>query len=225
MSKNPKKLIVIGDSGVYGWGDRDEGGWCERVRKKWMGFPHSPVIYPLGVRGDGLEKVAQRWENEWNSRGEMRRQVPNGLLLSVGINDTACVGRPDGRPQLSAEAFRFGLLQLLKQIKLKTKVMVIGLTPVDESVMPFAECLWYSNKAGSVYEAQIEEACLELDIPFLPLHKAMISEPNWMSWIEPDGIHLNSYGHYWISQRVLNWPYLLKWAELEQLGTLTPSYA
>jgi hypothetical protein len=53
----------------------------------------------------------------------------------------------------------------------------------------------------------------------------MISEPNWMSWIEPDGIHLNSDGHYWISQRVLNWPYLLKWAELEQLGTLTPSYA
>ncbi len=223
MPENPKRLIIIGDSGVYGWGDRAEGGWCERLRRKWMSQPGAPIVYPLGVRGDGLEKVAQRWKNEWDCRGELRRQVPDGLLLSIGMNDTACVGRPDGRPQLTSEAFRFGLLQLLRQIKSQTKVMVMGLTPVDEAVMPFANCLWYSNKAGGVYEAQIEEACLELDIPFLPMHREMLSEPNWLRWLEPDGIHLNSDGHYWIFQKMMRWPYLLQWAELEQVNTLTPS--
>ena len=29
----PRKLIVLGDSGVYGWGDPEEGGWCERLRQ------------------------------------------------------------------------------------------------------------------------------------------------------------------------------------------------
>ena len=222
MLENPKRLIIIGDSGVYGWGDRDEGGWCERLRRKWMHHPGAPILYPLGVRGDGLEKVAQRWKNEWGCRGELRRQVPDGLLLSIGINDTARIGRPDGRPQLSSEAFRFGLQQLLNQIKSQTNVMVMGLTPVDETVMPFAKCLWYSNEAGCVYEAQIEEVCLELDIPFLPLHKTMIAEPKWLSWIEPDGIHLNSDGHYWIYQQVITWPYLLRWAGFDQLETFTP---
>ena len=222
MQKNPKRLVIIGDSGVYGWGDFEEGGWCERLRRNWMRLPNAPVIYPLGVRGDGIEKVAQRWRNEWESRGELRRQVPDGLLLSVGINDTARIGRKDGRPQLSAEAFRFGLLQLLRQINKQTTVMVIGLTPVDEAVMPFSQCLWYSNEAGLIYEAQIEETCLELDIPFLPMHQSMCGEPDYMSWIEPDGIHLNADGHYWISKKVMSWNYLLQWAELRQTETQTP---
>ena len=31
-----KKLIVFGDSGVYGWGDPKYGGWCEMLKKNWM---------------------------------------------------------------------------------------------------------------------------------------------------------------------------------------------
>ena len=223
MPNNLKQLIVIGDSGVYGWADYEEGGWCERLRRRWMKQPQSPIIYPLGIRGDGLEKVAQRWNEEWSCRGELRRQVPDGLLLSIGINDTARVGRVNGRPQLSSEAFGFGLRQLLKQIKSQTDVMVLGLTPIDEAVMPFAECLWYSNEAAAVYEAQIEEACLELDIPFLPLHKAMISEADWVKWIEPDGIHLNSDGHYWLYKKVMSWHFLQEWAGFPPLENLTPS--
>ena len=222
MNSISKKLIIIGDSTVYGWGDREGGGWCERLRQYFMDSPNAPVIYPLGIRGDGLEKVAKRWKQEWQCRGELRRKTPDALLISIGLNDTARIGRPSGRPQLTAEAYRYGLQQLLREIKSQTRVMVMGLTPVDESVMPFAECLWYTNKAASVYEAQIEETCLDLDIPFLPMHKAMITEPNYLSWIEPDGIHLNSEGHIWIYQRVINWSSLLKWAELHTIENPTP---
>ena len=67
-----------------------------------------------------------------------------------------------------------------------------------------------------------EEACLEANVPFLPIHKSMISEPNLSNWLEPDGIHLNSDGHYWIYKKVMNWSLLLEWAELHQLKNLTP---
>ena len=53
----PRQLVVLGDSGVLGWGDRVAGGWCERLRLSWMQLPHAPVVYPLGIRGDGLERV------------------------------------------------------------------------------------------------------------------------------------------------------------------------
>ena len=83
----PRKLIVLGDSGVVGWGDPEEGGWCERLRRHWMGLPDGPVLYPLGVRGDGLERVAARLHNEVSCRGELRRQRPQGILLAMGLND------------------------------------------------------------------------------------------------------------------------------------------
>ena len=206
----PRKLIVLGDSGVYGWGDPEEGGWCERLRRHWMGLPGGPVLYPLGVRGDGLERVAARWASEFACRGELRRQQPQGILLSVGLNDTARVGRRDGRPQLDHEAFLFGLQQLLKQ------------TPVDEHVMPYADVLWYANEQIRQYEALLEEACMEADVPFLPLLDSLMADPTWLQWLSPDGIHLNSEGHRQIYERVHRWAPLLSWADLQPTNAATP---
>jgi len=222
MPAAPRQLTVIGDSGVYGWGDREGGGWCERLRRSWMQTPEAPVIYPLGVRGDGLETVARRWEHEWAARGELRRQTPAGLLLAVGLNDSARVGRADGRPQLSVDAYRFGIEQLIRAMRDRTEVLVLGLTAVDEHAMPFAGCLWYDNASIALYEAQLEEACLEADVPFLPLHGPMQEQADWLGWMEPDGIHLNAGGHHWIHQRLMQWPALLRWGCLEPRHQVTP---
>ena len=32
----------------------------------------------------------------------------------------------------------------------------------------------------------------------------MVAEPDWLSWIEPDGIHLNSDGHSWVERQVVS---------------------
>ena len=223
MNKPAKKLIVIGDSLVYGWGDKEYGGWCERLRRSFMNYPNSPIIYSLGVRGDGLERVAQRWKQEWGSRGELRRKYPEAILLSIGLNDTANIGQKGGRAQLSSEAFSFGLSQLLTEIKIKNNIdiFILGLTPVIEEAMPFADCLWYSNKASELYESKLEENCLELDIPFLPTFKMLTKNERWEEFLEPDGIHLNTNGHFWIYQKIMEWNPLLKWAELETTTTLT----
>ena len=218
----PKQLVVIGDSGVLGWGDRLAGGWCERLRLSWMQLPEAPVVYPLGVRGDGLERVNARWRMEWACRGELRRKVPDAVLISVGLNDTARVGSRDGRQQLTLEAFVFGLSQLLEEIRQSASVMVMGMTAVDEHVMPYAECLWYSNNDIEAMEAATAEACRDIDVPFLSLHSEMLAEPDWLTWMEPDGIHLNSDGHDWIQRKISTWPALMAWAGLEPTLTSVP---
>jgi lysophospholipase L1-like esterase len=217
----PRKLIVLGDSGVYGWGDPREGGWCERLRRHWMGLPEAPVLYPLGVRGDGLEQVAARLQAEVACRGELRRQQPHGILLATGINDSARVGRPDGRPQLEPEGFLYGLQQLLLRARTTAPVLVLGLTPVQEAAMPFAEVLWYGLEQVRRYEGLLEEACLEADVPFLPLLDDLLADPGWPSWLCGDGLHLNSEGHRQVYTRVQQWPALQQWAGLQplQLGT------
>jgi lysophospholipase L1-like esterase len=219
----PRKLIVVGDSGVVGWGDPEEGGWCERLRRHWMALPQGPVLYPLGVRGDGLERVAARLQAEVSCRGELRRQLPQGILLAVGLNDSARIGRRDGRPQLDPDAFLFGLQQLLSQARQLAPVLVLGLTPVDEAVMPYADVLWYGLEQVRRYEGLLEEACLEADVPFLPLLEAMLADPAWLQWLSPDGIHLNSAGHRQVYARVQRWPALLQWADLQPLAAATAS--
>lgn len=213
----PRKLIVLGDSGVYGWGDPLEGGWCERLRRHWMDLPVGPVLYPLGVRGDGLERVAGRLQTEVRSRGELRRQQPQGILLAVGLNDTARVGRRDGRHQLDPEGFLFGLQRLLQQARTIAPVLMIGLSPVREEAMPFAEVLWYQLEDVRRYEALLEEACMEAGVPFLPLLDDLLADPRWPDWLHEDGLHLNSEGHRQLFERVRQWPALLQWADLQLL--------
>jgi len=218
----PRKLVALGDSGVFGWGDPLEGGWCERLRRHWMEVPGGPVLYNLGVRGDGLERLAARLSPEVGCRGELRRQLPQGILLGIGINDTARVGRPDGRPQLDAEGFLFGLQQLLHKAKEIAEVHVIGLTPVDESAMPYAGVLWYSLADIRRYEAVLEEACLEANVPFLPLLEGLLADSDWPLWLSNDGLHLNSEGHRQVFERVRSWPALLGWADLQLRQEPTP---
>ena len=218
----PRKLVALGDSGVFGWGDPLEGGWCERLRRHWMDLPGGPVLYNLGVRGDGLERLAARLAAEVGCRGELRRQLPQGILLGVGLNDTARVGRADGRPQLDADGFLFGLQQLLRQARTIAPVHVIGLTPVDEAAMPYAEVFWYSQADIRRYEGLLEEACLEADVPFLPLLEDLLADHDWPQWLSSDGLHLNSEGHRQVYQRVRNWPALLAWADLQPLHGQTP---
>ena len=218
----PRKLVALGDSGVFGWGDPLEGGWCERLRRHWMELPGGPVLYNLGVRGDGLERLAARFSAEVGCRGELRRQLPQGVLLGIGLNDTARVGRPDGRPQLDAEGFLFGLQQLLHKAKEIAAVHVIGLTPVEESAMPYAGVLWYSLADIRRYEALLEEACLETNVPFLPLLEGLLADSDWPLWLSNDGLHLNSEGHRRVFERVRSWPALLDWADLQLRQETTP---
>jgi lysophospholipase L1-like esterase len=217
----PRKLIVLGDSGVYGWGDPEHGGWCERLRRHWMDLPGGPVLYNLGVRGDGLERLAARLHSEARCRGELRRQLPQGLLLSIGLNDSARVGRADGRHQLSADAFLFGLQQLLRESRAIAPAHVLGLTPVLAEAMPFAGALWYDLATLRRYEALLEEACLEADVPFLPLLASLTADPDWADWLCTDGLHLNVEGHRQVYERVRSWPALLGWAGLEPLRLTT----
>ena len=213
MNKLSKQLIVIGDSSVYGFGDHEGGGWSERLRKDWLKSNNSPIIYNLGVRGDGIEKVASRWEKEWSSRGETRRSVPKGILLNVGLNDTARVGRIDGRHQIDIDGFEYGFERLINQMKSKTEVFVMGLSPIDESKMPFAGCLWYSNKSCNEYEKRMEEVCINQNVPFLSTFREMNSDRRSINWLSNDGIHLNSDGHFYIYQRLRSWEVLQEWRE------------
>ncbi len=210
--RSPLKLVVLGDSIIYGYGDPEGGGWVERLRRQWM-LPDSPghVLYNLGVRGDGVKQVQERVEQEFRSRGELRNRVPDAIILSVGVNDSARLRRPDGRNFTDFESFPQELENLLDQAQQLCPVLFVGMVPVDETKMPFLDCFYYNHADQYRYKEATRLACHKRQIPYLDIFDKWRSRgTDWCNkHLCQDGLHPNVAGYKALLQDVLNWEPLI----------------
>jgi lysophospholipase L1-like esterase len=211
-STQPKKIVALGDSLIYGFGDPDGGGWVERLRRLWM-LPDSPghVVYNLGVRGDRTMQVQQRLEMEFRHRGELRNRVPDLIILSVGVNDSSRVGKLDGKNYTDFYKFEAEITILLEQAQQLCPVLFVGMVPVNESKMPFADCLYYNHADQYKYKEVTRLACVERGIPYLDIFQLWMKQGD--SWlcdrISEDGLHPNSLGYQTLLENVINWQGIL----------------
>ncbi|MGK7918495.1 MAG: GDSL-type esterase/lipase family protein [Trichodesmium sp.] len=208
LRHHPRKIVALGDSLVYGFGDYEGGGWVERLRRHWM-LPDSPghVLYNLGVRGNRVLQVEERLEHEFHHRGELRNRQPDIIVLSVGVNDSARVQRQDGRYYTDFSKFKKILDSLLDKSKELCPVVFVGMVPVDETKMPFQDCLYYSHDDQYMYKEATRLACLRRRIPYLDVFEKWLSRGDhwYKSRLCSDGIHPNVRGYQALLEDVLNW--------------------
>ncbi|MBT9314347.1 GDSL-type esterase/lipase family protein [Leptothoe spongobia] len=213
QATHPKKVVMVGDSLIYGYGDTEGGGWVERLRRQWMDPSQpGPIIYNLGVRGDGVQLVAGRLEREFKLRGELRRQVPDVLVLSVGLNDSARLGRPTGRPMTDEVTFTRELNGLLDQAIQLCPTFFVGMVPVNEGTMPYADILHFSNTDQAHYNQMTRYACEVRHIPYLDLYQRWSAQgSNWCNErLCSDGLHPNVLGYRTLMSDVLGWEPLMR---------------
>lgn len=212
------RLLALGDSLIYGFGDPIGGGWVERLRRQWM-TPGSPnhALYNLGVRGDGVRQVARRLENEFRHRGELRNRVPDLIILSVGTNDSPRLARPDGKNFTEFEGFQVGIADLLDRARRLCPVLFVGAVPVDETKMPFLDCLYYNHADQHRYKEATRTACHDRQIPYLDLFDLWRSRGTaWcQTQLSEDGLHPNVSGYQTLLQDILNWEALQHWIGAE----------
>lgn len=209
----PLKIVALGDSLIYGFGDPDGGGWVERLRRRWMN-PDTPghVLYNLGIRGDGVIQVSQRLEQEFRLRGELRNRVPDVIILSVGVNDSARLGRPDGRYYTDFQVFQSEMAQLLDKSQKLCKVIFVGMVPVNENQMPFLDCLYYNHAAQYAYKEATKQACEARGIPYLDIFDRWMAKGQdyLRSHLSSDGLHPNSQGYQALLDEILQWKPILE---------------
>lgn len=209
---HPKKVIAIGDSLVYGYGDSEGGGWVDRLRRQWMDpETQGPILYNLGVRGDGVAQVSNRLEREFCDRGELRHRTPDVLILSFGVNDSARAGRAEGRPVTDINKFTLALDQLLKQASTLCPVYFIGMVPVNEAAMPFANILHFSQAEQRNYRDVTRRLCAESKVPYLDMFEQWTQHDEvWVcDRLCADGIHPNVLGYRTILDAVKSWQPLM----------------
>lgn len=216
-SSQSLRIVAIGDSLIYGFGDPEGGGWVERLRRHWMA-PDSPAhaLYNLGVRGDRICQVTQRLEQEYRHRGELRNRVPDVIILSVGLNDSARLGRLSGRNFTEFETFENDLNLLLDRAQQLCPVYFVGMTPIHEGRMPFANCLYYNHADQWRYKEATRLACQQRQIPYLDILDLWLQRGDawWQSRLHADGLHPNSAGYVALLQDFLNWEAVSRWLRL-----------
>lgn len=202
------KIIVLGDSLIYGFGDPVGGGWVERLRRQWMSLNHpGHALYNLGIRGNGVAQVAQRLEHEFRQRGELRNRLPDLIILSVGVNDSPRLGTPTGKSFLELNQFELQLTHLLDQAQKLCPVLFIGMVPVNEQLMPFLDCFYYNHADQYQYKEATRLACEARQIPYLDLFDLWLKQGElWIeSHLSNDGLHPNVQGYQALLQDILNW--------------------
>ncbi len=204
----PLRVVALGDSLIYGFGDPEGGGWVERLRRQWM-LDGSPghVVYNLGVRGDRVLQVAQRLEDEFRNRGELRNRVPDIIILSVGVNDSARLQSSQGKNFTDFSQFQKQMDDLLVKSQKLCPVLFVGMTPTDEAKMPFLNCLYYNHTDQYRYKEATRQACAAYGIPYLDLYDLwqQRGESWWRPLIGRDGLHPNTQGYQAILEDLQNW--------------------
>lgn len=213
LRTHPQKVIMVGDSLIYGFGDSEGGGWVERLRRRWMNPDISgPILYNLGVRGDTVKHVSQRLESEFRLRGELRRRIPDALVLSVGLNDAARLGRPDGRLMTPEATFKDQVEELLNLAQsLSCPIFFVGMVPINEAAMPYANTLYFSQTDQAQYKAITQQACDARQIPYLDCYEKWLAQgQDWCNArLCKDGIHPNALGYETLLQAVTTWQPLM----------------
>ncbi|MBD2253639.1 GDSL-type esterase/lipase family protein [Nostoc parmelioides] len=204
----PLKIIALGDSLVYGFGDPEKGGWVEQLRRWWM-LPDSSghVLYNLGVRGDRTQQVAQRLEVEFRHRGELRNRVPDLIILSVGVNDSARLTRLNGRNCTDFALFESEIASLLDQAQQLCPVLFVGMVPVDEAKMPFLNCFYFNHADQYRYKEATRIACNQRQIPYLDIFDQWMARGDaWRNKrLTEDGLHPNTLGYQSLLEDVIHW--------------------
>ncbi len=209
----PPKVVAVGDSVLYGYGDPVGGGWIERLRRDWMqAGEQAPILYNLGVRGDTIQHVHRRWLFEFQQRGELRNQLPQATILSFGVNDSARLGRPDGRHMTPFATYQEHLGALLDEARDQSQVLFIGMVPVDETKMPFMGGFFFGHEDQYLYKEATRLACQERGIPYLDIFE--LWRQRGQAWISerlmPDGLHPNAAGYEALYENVRGWSELDK---------------
>jgi lysophospholipase L1-like esterase len=205
----PLRILAIGDSLVYGFGDPVGGGWVERLRRQWLGLD-SPAhaLYNLGIRGDGVVQVSQRLEQEFYRRGELKNRYPDLIFLSVGVNDSARLSRRDGKLFTNFEQFQIQIVNLLdKARQLCSSVFFVGMVPVEEAKMPFLDCFYFNHVDQYRYKEFTKQACQARNIPYLDTFDLWLGRgETWVrSHLCTDGLHPNVEGYQALLQDIVSW--------------------
>ncbi len=196
------RILVFGDSLVYGAWDLEKGGWVNRLRLflDKENVSDSEFYYPvynLGVSGDTSNDVLRRFELETKNR--LREEMI--FIFGIGTNDSAWI-HSKNEFWVPPKEFEGNIRKLIKLAQnFSSKIVFVGLISVDETKttpISWNTDIFYKNEYIKKYDELLEKICNEEKVGYIKLFGKIPKE------LLEDGCHPNSEGHKRIFEIIKN---------------------
>ena len=185
------RVVVFGDS--IAWGACDsQGGWVHRLKvdicnQKDLDYS----LYNCGVDGDTTQSLLKRFKIEHTARYYPYNDE-HIVIFAIGLNDSVSINTK-GNFTVPLHEFKENIKELITQAqKLSTRIIIVGITPVDESKTTPVEwdhtIFCYMNHV-KLYNSTLKEIAQEHNIEFIEILQTISTEDL------SDGVHPNDRGH------------------------------
>lgn len=189
-----KSILAFGDSITFGRGVFPSKGWANRLKEYFESKDFYNVLYNLGIPGDSSTDLLKRFETETKSR--VQYYSPDNkfvILIAIGTNDSRGLGVSDNI-QTNPKDYEENICKLVDIAKTHTKeVVIIGLSPVDETLMPF-EDTYFSNNRIEQFNKILEKIAQDNNLLFCDIYSGFKNKKNYHKLLV-DGIHPNDEGY------------------------------
>jgi lysophospholipase L1-like esterase len=225
-----QRLIAFGDSITLGHWD-ESGGWIAHLRRsadtRVLASERTQyaTVYNLGISSNTSRHVLGRYRTEVDARHDPTEDTDLFIVLAVGINDSA-VEQGTQKHLVEAERYEANMRALVALSKQDAdgRVLVIGLTPVDESrtrPVSFRRNREYHAAFIEQYNQIARQVARDGAVAFVDLLDGL--QPHDGHWQDWDGVHLNSSAHRRAAELIETELGALGWGAVGQQSTAPPT--
>lgn len=156
---------------------------------KWKELLPQKVVLNRGISGDVTAGVLARVD-------ETAEIKPDQIFIMIGINDLKI-----GKPISYITAQQIKIVNRIKQISPKTKIIMLGTLPVNEGMLANIYKR-LNNVEISIMNNALKSACKELGVSYVDLHPVLTDEDGQLQQVlSTDGLHLKPAAYVkWIEQ-------------------------
>lgn len=195
----PKRIVAIGTSAFFGYGDASgKGGYIGRLKEWHEKTDKNNAVFNLGISGKTVgETTAQLLER---LKKEVAPRQPDLILLTTGINDVRRHGEKDALCAVSENEFKENVHQLIHNAKeIVPQIVMIGVIPTKDKHDSLDNYLLAEDIAR--YAAFTKIICQEENIPYIDIYQEWRQE-DYQQFLFQDAVHANEKGYEKIFQQV-----------------------
>lgn len=186
LTQDVRRLFVVGDELVAGFGDPRALGWVGRVVAR--SSPQQLLTFTLAVAGETTTALSARWEGEVARRRGGSGAGAGALLLAPGAHDLVA--------GTSMARSRLNLANVLdKADALHLPAFVVG--PPPRTDLP--------GDAQAALSVAFADVCLRRRVPYVETYAPLANHEQWLADLaSTDGIHPAQAGHGLLAWLVLH---------------------
>ncbi len=194
--------LFFGDSITFGEYDGELGGWVDILKRySYHQFYHHDAsevnIFNLGIGGENTDGLIKRLQVELEAR---KSSEENLIFFSYGANDLVI---NDGKQEVPLERFEQNLERAVLVAKnITDHIYLIEIIPVAERLdgHPNPAGRLRSNQEILKYNAATKAFAVKNSLQYISLYDDFFL--NKEEYLSKDGVHPNSKGYRYISEKI-----------------------